>query len=339
LALFLFICVIVNTYNMIVSATRDGVHEINGWPSEIEEKLISLEPGEVVKVRLNPGLWFNVFEQKGTSHDFNRPTSSGMVKKIGQHGIPSPWTIRWQRKPYQIGFLEGYDSEGDPRYTRPIFNSQGELTFSGDKVGDRERFFVMQLHPQMRTDPFTGMDRRNWKFEIVDAEKESTGITQNFEAKLALLNKIKDLNDTSLNILMGPGMYERSFYARPDLMSKTKGSRALLIKAVEDGKIKEVAEMLKRLDEALKIGLIHEGLNNRKLICTENKLMRYDGREILTFPEPVTAGNNEEAALAAFKYSSLSNEFEEQVIEFLRETFEASKTTTHKARRGVKPEE
>jgi|688.fasta_scaffold63621_6 hypothetical protein len=324
---------------MIVSTTRDGIHEINAWPAEIEEKLISLEPGEVIKVRLNPGLWFNVFEQKGTSHDFNRPLTSGMVKKVGQHGIPSPWTIRWERQPYQIGFLEGYDATGTPRYNRPIFNQQGELTFSGDKVGDRERFFVMQLHPQMRTDPLTGLERKTWKFEIVDTEKESVGITQNFEAKLALLNKIKDLNETSLNILMGGGMYERAFYGRPDLVSKPKGSRALLIKAVEDGKIKEVADSLKRLDEALKIGLIHDGLNNRKLICTENKLMRYDGREILTFPEPVTAGNNEEAAIAAFKYGSHSEEFEEQVIEFLRETYESSKTTTHKARRGVKPEE
>jgi hypothetical protein len=50
---------------MVVSTTRDGIHEINSWPAEVEEKLISLEPGDVVKVRLNPGLWFTVFEEKG----------------------------------------------------------------------------------------------------------------------------------------------------------------------------------------------------------------------------------------------------------------------------------
>ena len=172
---------------MIVSTTRDGIYEINTWPGEVEEKLISLEPGDVIKVRLNPGLWFTVYEERGTSGDTKRALSSGNVKKIGQHGIPSPWTIRWNRQPYQIGFLEGYDGAGTPRFNKPYFSLSGELTFNGDKVGDRERFFVMQLHPQMRYDPLSGMERKIWKFEIVDAEKESGSITQNFEAKLALL--------------------------------------------------------------------------------------------------------------------------------------------------------
>ena len=67
---------------MVVSDSRAGINEINTWPAEVEEKLISLEPGDLVKVRLNPNLWFNVFEQKGTSQDMNRPLSSGMVKKV-----------------------------------------------------------------------------------------------------------------------------------------------------------------------------------------------------------------------------------------------------------------
>lgn len=323
----------------VVSSTREGIYEINTWPSEVEEKLIALEPGDIVKVRLNPGLWFNVFEQKGTSQDFNRPVSSGMVKKIGQHGVPSPWTIRWDRKPYQVGFLEGYDANGNPRYSKPLFNDQGEMTFNGDRIGDRERFFAIQLHPQMRIDPMTGMERRNWKFEIVDSEKESTGITQNFEVKLGLLNKIKDLSESSLNILMGTGQYERSFYGRPDLVGKPKGSRAILIKKIEDGNYKEVAEALKRLDEVNKIGIVHDALNNKKLICTEDKLMRYDGREICKFAEPIPMDNNEVIAVNAFKYAQHSEDFQNHVVEFFRETYESAKTTTHKARRGTKSEE
>lgn len=324
---------------MIVSTTRNGSAEINGWPEEVEAKLISLEPGDIVKVRLNPGLWFNVFEEKGTSHDFKKAISSGMVKKIAQHGIPSPWTIRWGRNPYQIGFLEGYDSAGEPRFRKPIFNEQGEITFDGNKVGDRERFFVIQLHPQMRIDPLSGLERKIWKFEIIDVERESVSITQNFESKLALFNKIKDLSETSLNILMGGQLYERNFYNRPDLVNKTKGSRALLIKNVENGNYKEVYDALKRLDDVLKIGILHDALTNRKLICTEDKLMRYDGREVLSFPEPVSAVNFEQAAILAYKYGSHSEEFQKEAIEAIRETYEVSKSTTYKARRGVRPEE
>jgi hypothetical protein len=324
---------------MIVSTTRDGIYEINTWPSEIEEKLISLEPGDIVKVRINPNRWFTVFEQRFTSQDSNRPISSGMVKKIAQHGIPSPWTIRHDRKPYQIGFLQGYDANGKAKFEHPLLSEKGEIIFNGDKVGDRERFFVMQLHPQMRVDPLTGLERKTWKYEIVDEEKESTSITQNFEAKLALLNKIKDLNDNSLNTLMQFSVYERQFYGRADLTGKTKGSRSLLIKLVEDGKYKEVNDSLKRLDEVNKISIVHDALNNKKLICTENKLMRYDGREICTFAEPIAMDNNEIAAVNAYKYAAHSEDFQKHVIDFFRETYEAAKTTTYKAKRGVKGEE
>ena len=324
---------------MVVSLERNGLNEINTWPEEVEAKLIDLQPGEVIKVRLNPNLWINVLEQRGTSTDYNRPTSSGMVKKVGIHGVQSPFTIRWGRQPFQVGFLEGYDSSGTPRYNNPWFSEQGEMTFNGDRVGDRERFFVMQLHPQMRIDPLSGLERRGWKFEIVDAEKESTGITQNFEAKLALLNKIKDLNEQSLNTLMKPSVYGRTFYGKADLAGKPKAARAVLVKQVEDGRLKDVNEMLKNLDEVNKIGLVYDGLVAKKLICTETKLLRYDGLEICTFAEEISIPNMEEAAINIFKYASHLPAFEEKVIEFLRETYEGAKSTAHKARRGVKGEE
>lgn len=324
---------------MVVSTDRNGINEINSWPEEIEAKLIELQPGDIVKVRLNSSLWFTVMEQRGTSNDYNRPTSSGVVRKIGQHGIPSPWTIRYNRQPFQIGFLEGYDAQGTPRYTHPLFNEQGEITFSGDRVGDRERFFVIQLHPQMRIDPLSGLERRSWKFEIVDAEKESTGITQNFEVKLALLNKIKDLNEQSLSTLMKPTQYGRGFYNRADLVGKPKAARAILVKEVEEGKIKNVSEMLKSLDEVNRIGLVYDGLVSKKLICTETKLLRYDGLEICTFAEEISIPNMEEAAINIFKYASHLPVFEEKVIEFLRESYEGAKSTAYKARRGVKGEE
>lgn len=321
---------------MIVSNTRDSIHEINTWPEEVEAKLIDLQPGEIVKVRLNPSKWRTVFEQRGTSQDMNRPLSSGMVKKVGEHGIPSPWTIRWNRVPYQVGFLEGYDVNGNARYGHPLFNEVGEMIFNGDRVGDRERFFVIQLHPQMRIDPLSGLERSTWKFEIIDAEKESTGITQNFEVKLALLNKIKDLDEASLNTLMKPVVYEKSFYGMPDLMNKPKAARAILVKKVEAGAIKEVNEMLKALDEVNKIALVYDGLVARKLICTETKLMRYDGLEICTFAEEISIPNMEVAAINIMRYASHVAGFNEKVIEFLREGYESAKSTTHKARRGTK---
>jgi len=321
---------------MIVSSSRDGIYEINTWPEEVEAKLISLEPGQIVKIRLNPNLWFNVLEQKGTSQDYNRPTSSGMVKKIGQHGIPSPWTIRWNRAPFQVGFLEGYDVNGVARYSHPLFNDQGEMVFNGDKVGDRERFFVIQLHPQMRIDPLTGLERKSWKFEIVDADRDSTGITQNFEAKLALLNKIKDLDEYSLNILTKAMLHDRIFLSRPDLVGKSKAIRAILIKMVEDGQLKAVNQMLKDLEDVSKIELVYDALVAKKLLVTEKELMRYDGKKIITFAEEISIPNFEIAAVNIFKYAAHSPEFQEHAIEFLREGYESAKTTTHKARRGTK---
>jgi hypothetical protein len=321
---------------MVVATDRGSIHDINLWPAEVEEKLINLEPGQVVKVRLNPNLWFTVFEQKGTSQDPNRPISSGMVKKIGQHGIPSPWTIRWNRAPIQVGFLEGYDVNGNARFSKPLFNEQGELVFNGDRVGDRERFFVLQLHPQMRYDPLSGMERKNWKFEIVDADKDSTGITQNFEAKLALLNKIKDLDDASLSILTKSSLHERIFLNRPDLLGKNKAIRAILIKKVEDGQLKDVYQMLKDLEDVNKIELVYDALVAKKLLVTEKELMRYDGKKIITFAEEISIPNFEIAAVNIYKFAAHSPEFQEDAIEFLREGYESAKTTTHKARRGVK---
>jgi hypothetical protein len=321
---------------MIVSSTRDGIHEINTWPEEVEAKLISLEPGDIIKIRLNPSLWFNVFEQRGTSQDYNRPTQTGMVKKIGQHGIPSPWTIRWNRAPYQVGFLEGYDTNGNARYSHPIFNDQGEMVFNGDRVGDRERFFVIQLHPQMKQDPLSGMERKTWKFEIVDADKDSAGITQNFEAKLALLNRIKDLDEASLNTLTKAMLHDKIFLSRPDLVGKPKAIRAILIKMVEDGKIKNIQQMFKDLDDVNKIELVYDSLVAKKLLVTEKELMRYDGKKIITFAEEISIPNFETAAVNIYKYAAHSPEFQEHAIEFLREGYESAKTTTHKARRGTK---
>jgi hypothetical protein len=321
---------------MVVSLDRNGLNEINTWPQEVQEKLIELQPGDIVKVRLNPNLWLNVLEQRGTSQDYNRPTSSGMVKKIGLHGVSSPFTIRWERQPFQVGFLEGYNASGEPIYSNPWFNEQGEMTFNGDRVGDRESFFVMQLHPQMRFDPLSGLERRKWKFEIVDVEKESTGITQNFEAKLSLLNKIKDLDESSLNTLTKATLHERNFLARPDLVGKTKAIRALLIKMVEEGKLKNAQQMMKDLEDVNKIELVYDSLLSKKLLVTEKELMRYDGKKIITFAEEISIPNFETAAVNIYKYAAHSPEFQAEAIEFLREGYESAKTTTHKARRGTK---
>jgi hypothetical protein len=259
-----------------------------------------------------------------------------MVKKIVQHGIPSPWTIRWNRAPYQVGFLEGYDTNGNARYSHPIFNDQGEMVFNGDRVGDRERFFVIQLHPQMKQDPLSGMERKTWKFEMVDADKDSAGITQNFEAKLALLNRIKDLDEASLNTLTKAMLHDKIFLSRPDLVGKPKAIRAILIKMVEDGKLKNVQQMFKDLDDVNKIELVYDSLVAKKLLVTEKELMRYDGKKIITFAEEISIPNFETAAVNIYKYAAHSPEFQEHAIEFLREGYESAKTTTHKARRGTK---
>jgi hypothetical protein len=188
----------------------------------------------------------------------------------------------------------------------------------------------------MKNDPLTGLERRSWKFEIVDAEKESTGITQNFEAKLMLLNKIKDLDEYSLNMLCKSMMHERSFLSRPDLVNKTKAIRAVLIKMVEEGKHKDVQQMFKDLEDVSKIELLYDGLVAKKLLVTEKELMRYDGKKIVTFAEEISIPNLETAAVNIYKYAAHSPEFQEDAIEFLREGYESAKTTTHKARRGTK---
>jgi hypothetical protein len=85
-----------------------------------------------------------------------------------------------------------------------------------------------------------------------------------------------------------------------------------------------------------KISLVYDGLVARKLICTETKLMRYDGLEICTFAEEISIPNMETAAINIMRYASHVADFNEKVIEFLREGYESAKSTTHKARRGTK---
>ena len=91
--------------------------------------------------------------------------------------------------------------------------------------------------------------------------------------------------------------------------------------------------------ENVNSGLVYDALVAKKLICTETKLLRYDGLEICTFAEEISIPNMEEAAINIFKYASHLPAFEEKVIEFLREGYEGAKSTVHKARRGVKGEE
>jgi hypothetical protein len=105
---------------------------------------------------------------------------------------------------------------------------------------------------------------------------------------------------------------------------------------VEEGRIKEVVDMFKALEEVNKIELIYDSLISKKLLVTEKELMRYDGRKIITFAEDISIPNMETAAVNIYKYSAHSPDFQEHAIEFLREGYEAAKTTTHKARRGTK---
>jgi hypothetical protein len=105
---------------------------------------------------------------------------------------------------------------------------------------------------------------------------------------------------------------------------------------VEDGNMKNVNQLFKDLDDVNKIELVYDSLVAKKLLVTEKELMRYDGKKIITFAEEISIPNFETAAVNIYKYASHSPEFQEDVIEFLREGYESAKTTTHKARRGTK---
>jgi hypothetical protein len=73
-----------------MQVNNSRVLEINAWPKELEEQLQDLGPDDVVKVRINPSKIGTVFQQ---IMEDNKVKSSGNVKRVGEHGIVSPWTI------------------------------------------------------------------------------------------------------------------------------------------------------------------------------------------------------------------------------------------------------
>lgn len=318
-----------------IKVNNGRVLEINDWTNEewasvINEKLMQLGPGQTAKVRVNPNQFHTVFRIVGRGET---TVSSGNITKIGEHGIPAkPWTVRYGNKPYQVGLLNGYDVNGDPSFSRLSCNDKGEIVFNGDRFGDPDKFMAIQLHPQMRVDPLTGIQRKNWKWEVVNEEAESVGVTENFKKKLAVQNEIANLSDWQLNVLMSHETFERFFYGQPTLVNKPTAAQGYLIKQVETMPLKSITDRLALLKEVADIHLLKDGIAGNKIITTEKELSRYDGVEVAVYPEPINVSTHESKAIGIYKYCANLPEFKEKVIDFLKEEAGKLPTTSKKVK-------
>jgi hypothetical protein len=319
-----------NVINMAypsMQVNNSRVLEINAWPKELEEQLQDLGPDDVVKVRINPSKIATVFQQ---IMEDNKVKSSGNVKRVGEHGIVSPWTIRYGQSPLQIGLLNGYDAQGNPMFAHPVCNSNGEIIFKGSQ--DREKFLALQMHPQMRFDPFTKKERAGWKWEIVDEEKEGGNVTENFRRELDLSNKIANLSNWQLDVLMSHATYERNFYGQSTLVGKPTGAQSYLIKRVKAGALAEVAAKLALAQEVADINLIKDGIATGRLLTTDTELLRMDGREVAKYSEPINIQTNESKAIGIYRYCSKLPDFKELVMDFLTEEAQKLATTSKKVK-------
>ena len=318
-----------NVINMSYPVNNSRVLEINAWPPELESQLQELGPDDTIKVRINPSKIATVFQQ---IMEDNKVKSSGNVQRVGEHGIVSPWTVRHGQSPLQIGLLNGYDAQGNPMFAHPVCNQMGEIVFTGSRNGDREKFFALQMHPQMRFDPFTKKERTGWKWEIVDEEKEGGNVTENFKKELALSNKIADLSSWQLDVLMSHNTYERNFYGQPTLVGKPTGAQSFLIKRVKAGALAEVAAKLALAQEVADINLIKDGISTGRLLTTDSELIRMDGLEVAKYAEQINISNNEFKAIGIYRYCSKLPDFKEKVMDFLVEEAQKAATTTKKVK-------
>lgn len=298
------------------------VREYNNFSDELRSKLRTLEPGDVVKVRLNKSYWSKVTETRFASMDSTSPIpgmSNIVTSKVGLHHIGmGPWTVMDGTKMIQVGFLKTFDGKGNPKWRTRTF-VEGEMVFYGNRPEDVQDYLALQLHPSLKKDGQSGA----YKFYIDNPEESSDNSLKKITWRTAIQNAVLGVSDEQLKRLALPQVYGRSMFNKPT-HSSAKAMRGYIAGLLNnDNGYTTVEKIFRNLKEVEDIDLIIKALSAGKLILSETNLKRNDNHLLGSFTTPIH-GTNEQKAIEIYGMFKSNPEWKEDILEWLRE--DASKT-------------
>lgn len=295
--------------------------EYNNYSDELRSKLRVLQPGDVVKVKLNNTLWSTVSETRFASMDSNSPIpgmANVVTKKIGVHYLGSCWNVMDGNKMITVGFLQSVNDAGKPVWRSRSFIN-GEHTFYGDNVNDVQDFLAMQLHPKLKRENQKGP----YKFYIDNPEENSDNSLKKITWRTAIQNAVLGVTDEQLKRLSTSQIYGRAMFNKPT-HSGAKAMRGYIAGLLtNDNGYTMVEKIFRNLKEVEDIDLIIKALSSGKLILSESNLKRNDNHLLASLSSPIL-GSVEEKAIDIYGMFKANPEWNKDILEWLRE--DASKT-------------
>ena len=292
------------------------VREYNNYSDTLKGKLKPLEPGEVVKIILNPTLWGSVKETQFASMDSNAPIAGRVnmvTKRVATRWLPSPWNVNDGGKIIQVGFMQGYNSVDNTPIWRDRFFEDGEMVFNGSNPVDVEDFYAIQLHPEMKKE-----GSRSWKFYLDDPDESADNSMKKITWRTAIQNAVLGVSDAQLKRVAQPMEYNRSLLNKPTHNSP-KAMRGYLASLLNsDAGYSLVENIFRNLSEIEDIDLIVDAINTGKLILSETNLKRNDNHLLGSFTTPIR-GNSEEKAIEIYGLFKSNPEWKQDILEWLRE--------------------
>ena len=306
------------------------VREYNNYSDSLKSKLRPLQPGEVVKVVLNPSLWGTVKETQFASADSTSPIAGRVnivTKRVATRWLPCPWNVNDGGKIIQVGFMQGYNSVDNTPIWRDRFFEEGEMVFNGDNAADVEDFYAIQLHPEMKKE-----GSRNWKFYMDDPEENADNSLKKITWRTAIQNAVIGVTDAQVKRLSQPMEYNRILFNKPTHNSPKAMRGYLASLLTSDAGYSLVEKMFRNLSEVEDIDLIIDAINTGKLILSETNLKRNDNHLLGSFTTPIR-GNTEEKAIEIYGLFKSNPEWKQDILEWLRE--DSRKTPSQKKTRST----
>jgi hypothetical protein len=271
------------------------VREYNNYPTEFKAKLRTLQPDEIIKVKLNPSLWGMVKETQFPSIDASNPIPGRInvvTERVATRWLPNPWSVNTGNGIIQCGFLQGYNTVDNTPIWRDRFFINGEMIFDGSNPTDVEDFYALQCHPECRRD---GVNNKPWKFYVENPEENADNSIAKIEWRANIQNKVLALTDDQLRRLAQSTLYNRNLLNKPT-HATPKAMRGYIANLLStDSGFSMVNNLLNRLAETYEIELIEKALNTGKLICSDFNLKRSDNFTLGSFTEPLVGSNTSKA--------------------------------------------
>lgn len=292
------------------------VREYNNYSETLKSKLTPLQPGEVVKVVLNPSMWGNVKETQFASPDSTTPVAGRVnivTKRIATRWLPCPWNVNDAGKIIQVGFLQGYNSVDNTPIWRERFFENGEMVFNGNNPTDVEDFYAIQVHPEMKRE-----GNRSWKFYIDNPEETADNSLKKITWRTAIQNAVIGVSDAQLKRLSQPSEYNRVLFNKPTHNSPKSMRGFLASLLTSDSGYALVEKMFRNLSEVEDIDLIVDAIATGKLIMSDTNLKRNDNHLLGSFTTPIR-GNAEEKAIEIYSLFKSNPEWKSEIIEWLKE--------------------